>query len=321
MVQTISDSLSRHIDRLRPLVDDALDDFTKLSSGCPRELREAIRYSLLSPGKRLRPLLVLMAAESCGAGTSGNVAQTAIPASAAVEMVHAYSLIHDDLPAMDDDDLRRGRPTCHKKFGEATAILAGDALLALAFETLARLECRPEVVARCCATLAEACGPCQLVGGQAADIAGGLDSDDTESGKQLGKDGQLGKDEQLEQLESIHRRKTGALILASLRLGSLVAGADSVASEALEQYGRRLGLAFQITDDLLDARGEEAAMGKRVGKDAGLGKLTFPGLMGIDKSRRLAEQLIGEARDSLVPLSGPTEGLALLAQYVLERDS
>ena len=349
MVQTISDSLSRHIDRLRPLIDDALDDFTKLSSGCPRELREAIRYSLLSPGKRLRPFLVLMAAEACDAGTSGGAAQTAIPAAAAVEMVHAYSLIHDDLPAMDDDDLRRGRPTCHKKFGEATAILAGDALLALAFETLTRLECRPEVVARCCATLAEASGPCQLVGGQAADMAGGLvlcntqnDGSGATAGLSSSAENTVGQanrgtraaadddsapgeilenNERQEQLESIHRRKTGALILASLRLGSLVAGADRVAGEALEQYGRRLGLAFQITDDLLDARGDEAAMGKRVGKDAGLGKLTFPGLMGIDKSRRLAEQLIGEARDSLVPLLGPTEGLRLLAQYVLERDS
>jgi geranylgeranyl diphosphate synthase type II len=236
-------------------------------------------------------------------------------------MVHAYSLIHDDLPAMDDDDLRRGRPTCHKKFGEATAILAGDALLALAFETLAGLSSRAEVVARCCATLAEAAGPCQLVGGQADDIAGGLDSHNISTDDDSGPGGRLGTKRRLEKLESIHRRKTGALILASLRLGSLVAGADSAAAGALEQYGRRLGLAFQITDDLLDARGDEAAMGKRVGKDAGLGKLTFPGLLGIDESQRLAERLIGEARDSLSPLPGPAEGLSLLAQYVLERNS
>ena len=301
MVETISGTLSRHIDRLRPLVDAALDDFTQLSDGCPGELREAIRYSLLSPGKRLRPLLVLLAAEACG-----GEANTAIPVAAAVEMIHAYSLIHDDLPAMDDDDLRRGRPTCHKKFGEATAILAGDGLLALAFETLTVLPCRAEIVVRCCATLAAAAGPCQLVGGQADDMAAGLDSD---------------KDVRLEKLKSIHRRKTGALILASLRLGSLVAEADSAATDALEQYGRRLGLAFQITDDLLDASGDESAMGKRVGKDAGLGKLTFPGLMGIDESRRLAAQLIGEARDALLPLQGCSEGLVLLAQYVLERNS
>jgi len=310
MVQTISDSLARHIDRLRPLVDAALDDFTQLSNGCPHELREAIRYSLLAPGKRLRPLLVLMAAEACDNGTSGSAAKTAMPAAAAVEMIHAYSLIHDDLPAMDDDDLRRGLPTCHKKFGEATAILAGDGLLALAFETLAQLPCRAEIVGRCCATLAEAAGPCQLVGGQADDMAGGLDSDNADAEPA----------QRLEKLQSIHRRKTGALILASLRLGSLVAEADSAAADALEQYGCRLGMAFQITDDLLDARGDEAAMGKRVGKDAGQGKLTFPGLLGIDESRRMAEQLIVEARDSLSPLQGPAEGLALLAQYVLERN-
>ncbi len=307
MVKSIPSSLSRHIDRLRPMVETALDDYTSLPDGCPCELREAMRYSLLSPGKRLRPLLVMMASEACV-----GEAKRALPAAAAVEMIHAYSLIHDDLPAMDDDDLRRGRPTCHKQFDEATAILAGDALLALAFETLTRLQCRAEVVARCCATLAEAAGPCQLVGGQAADMAGGLDGNG---------DDDIKPEEQLEQLKAIHRRKTGALILASLRLGGLTAEADSVAADALEQYGHRLGLAFQITDDLLDARGDEASMGKRVGKDAAQGKLTFPVLLGIEESQRLAEQLIGEARDSLVPLSGPSEGLSLLAQYVLERNS
>lgn len=290
------------------MVEAALDEYTTLPDDCPRKLREAMRYSLLSPGKRLRPMLVLIAAEACG-----GEAKAAIPAAAAVEMIHAYSLIHDDLPAMDDDDLRRGRPTCHKQFDEATAILAGDALLALAFETLARLQCRPEVVARCCATLAEAAGPCQLVGGQAADMAGGLAGENANDNAE--------PNERLEQLKAIHRRKTGALILASLQLAGLIAGADSAATDALEQYGRRLGLAFQITDDLLDARGDEAAMGKRVGKDAAQGKLTFPVLSGIEESRRLAEQLIGEARDSLAPLSGPSEGLALLAQYVLERNS
>ena len=306
MVQTISCSLSQHIDRLRPLVDAALDDFTKLPSGCPDDLREAIRYSLLSPGKRLRPLLVLMAAEACGGG-----AEAAMPAAAAVEMVHADSLVHDDLPAMDDDDLRRGRPTCHKKFGEAMAILVGDALLALALQTLAEMPARPEIAARCCAILAEAAGPCQLVGGQADDIAGGLDAHATDTGS---------TDERLKRLESIHRRKTGALILASLRIGGLIAGADSARSDALEQYGRRLGLAFQVTDDLLDARGDESALGKRVGKDAEQGKLTFPGLLGVEKSDALAQRLISEARDALSPLGESAEALSLLAQYVLERN-
>ena len=317
MAQTISCSLSRHIDRLRPLVDAALDDFSKLPNGCPDDLREAIRYSLLAPGKRLRPLLLLMAAEACGGRACGGEAEATIPAAAvpaavAVEMVHADSLVHDDLPAMDDDDLRRGRPTCHKKFGEAMAILVGDALLALALQTLAEMPARPEIVARCCGILAEAAGPCQLVGGQADDIAGGLDADSTDTGS---------TDERLKRLESIHRRKTGALILASLRIGGLIAGADSAGRDALEQYGRRLGLAFQVTDDLLDARGDEAALGKRVGKDAGQGKLTFPGLLGVEKSDALAKQLISEARHALAPLGESAEALSLLAQYVLERKS
>jgi geranylgeranyl diphosphate synthase type II len=223
-------------------------------------------------------------------------------------MVHAYSLVHDDLPAMDDDDLRRGRPTCHKVFGEATAILAGDALLAMAFETLALCVRPAETAARCCAVLAEAAGPCQLVGGQADDIAA--------SGLKLA---DLGKDA-LDLLHAIHRRKTGAMICAALQLGAMTAAAPPVQLAALAEYGASLGLAFQIADDLLDARGDEAAMGKRVGKDAASGKLTFPGLVGVDESTRRAQQLIGQARAALAPLAGPTDGLEALARYVLERN-
>src|SRR5208337_4439635 len=233
--------------------------------GCPDRLREAIRYTLLAPGKRLRPMLVLMAAETCGGSLSA-----AMPAACAVEMIHNYSLIHDDLPAMDDDDLRRGRPTCHKVFGEALAILAGDSLLSLAFQVLAE-GVRPQSVATdCCATLAEAAGPCQLVGGQADDIAA-----------------ERGGSEQAircrEHLEAIHARKTGAMIRVSLRLGGLIAGAKPDLLGALDEYGRRLGLAFQITDDLLDVRSTAESMGKRVGKDAEKGKITFPGLLGVDE--------------------------------------
>jgi geranylgeranyl diphosphate synthase type II len=217
-------------------------------------------------------------------------------------MVHTYSLIHDDLPAMDDDDLRRGLPTCHKLFGEAMAILAGDALLALAFEVLAKGVRPPGVAAECCAALAEAAGACHLVGGQADDING----EPTGGG--------------LAALESIHRRKTGALILAALRLGGLVAGADPPQSQALQQYGRRLGLAFQITDDLLDVRGEEAAMGKRVGKDSGHGKLTFPAVLGVDESAERARQLIDEACHALAPLGPRAAGLEALARFVQERN-
>lgn len=296
MVKTSSFSLIHYAHEVRELVDRSLQAYTELDQGCPRTLREAMQYALLAPGKRLRPMLVLMAADACGAPS-----QAAMPAACAVEMVHAYSLVHDDLPAMDDDDLRRGRPTCHKKFGEAMAILAGDALLTLAFEVLARDIRPPERAAACCAVLAEAAGPCQLVGGQADDVGG----DACQAG--------------CEQLEWIHRRKTGAMILASLRLGAIVANADAATQGMLHRYGERIGLAFQITDDLLDVRGDEAAMGKRGGKDAEQGKLTFPGLLGVEESVRRAEQLIAEARQAVQLLGTQAEGLDAIAQYVLER--
>ena len=296
MPDTQSSSYLDDAVRLRERVEKALDDATQFPPGCPAKLAEAIRYSLLAPGKRLRPVLVLMAAEACG----GTV-EAALPAACAVEMVHAYSLIHDDLPAMDDDDLRRGRPTCHRVFGEAMAILAGDGLLALAFDVLAKGICPPERAGLCCAALAEAAGPCHLVGGQADDIAG------------------LPPESGVEAVEAIHQRKTGAMICVSLRLGAIVAGADPGQLKALEHYGRCLGLAFQITDDLLDVRGDEATMGKRVGKDAGLGKLTFPGLLGVDASARRAEELIHEACQAVSLFGSRGTGLEGLARYVLER--
>jgi geranylgeranyl diphosphate synthase type II len=224
-----------------------------------------------------------------------------MPAACAVEMVHAYSLIHDDLPAMDDDDLRRGRPTCHKVFGEALAILAGDALLASAFEVLAKGVRPPAVAAACCAALAEAAGSSQLVGGQADDTSGDCEAT-------------------LDALESMHRRKTGAMIAVSLVLGALTAGAGRREIDALAEYGRCLGLAFQIVDDLLDVRGDQSAVGKRVQKDAKDGKLTFPGLIGVDASVRRAEQLVAEACEALAPLGPRAESLQALARYVLERN-
>jgi geranylgeranyl diphosphate synthase, type II len=279
------------------LIDRALAEYTDFDRDCPDQLREAMRYSLLAPGKRLRPMLVLLAAEACGAE-----AQAALPAACAVEMIHAYSLVHDDLPAMDDDDLRRGRPTCHKAFGEAVAILAGDALLTLAFEVLARDVRPPAVAARCCALLAHAAGATALVGGQADDLAGQFSVGGAES------------------LEAIHRRKTGAILLASLQLGALVACADREQQDALTEYGRALGLAFQITDDLLDVRGDASAMGKRAGKDSDRGKLTFPGLLGIEESSRRAAALVEQACAALGPLEPRAEGLQALAHYVLNRD-
>lgn len=299
MVNTLTPSLAPYVDRLGPKIEAALRKSSCLPAGCPDPLREAMRYSLLAPGKRLRPMLVLMAAEACGGDLSA-----AMPAACAVEMIHTYSLIHDDLPAMDDDDLRRGRPTCHKAFGEALAILAGDGLLSLAFQVLAEGVRPAAVAAACCAALAEAAGPCQLVGGQADDIAQG-------QGQVLS---------EREHLESIHARKTGAMIRVSLRLGGMTAEAAPQQLEALDQYGRRLGLAFQVTDDLLDVRSTEESMGKRVGKDAEKGKITFPGLLGVDQSAAYAAQLIAEACAALQPLGPQAEGLVTLARYVLERN-
>jgi geranylgeranyl diphosphate synthase type II len=279
------------------MIDAALDRYSSLSDDCPDQLREAIRHSLLAPCKRLRPTLVLFAAEACGATW-----EVALPAACAVEMVHTYSLIHDDLPAMDNDDLRRGRPTCHKAFGEATAILAGDALLALAFEVIARDTHPSTSAAKACAALAEAAGATALVGGQADDLSPEHSAGDIAT------------------LENIHRRKTGAMFQVSLRLGGYAAGADDVQQATLERFGRKIGLAFQIADDLLDVEGSEEALGKRVGKDSQHGKLTFPGLLGVEESRRRAGRLIDEACQALTPLGEKHAGLEVLARYIVERN-
>jgi len=309
MVKTLPLSLAPYVDRLGPEIEAALRKYSCLSAGCPDPLREAIRYSLLAPGKRLRPMLVLLAAEACG----GSLA-AAMPAACAVEMIHAYSLIHDDLPAMDDDDLRRGRPTCHKVFGEAMAILAGDGLLSLAFQVLAENIRPPTVAADCCAALAEASGPSQLVGGQADDIA------QEQVGACTPGRPDVRATADREHLESIHARKTGAMIRVSLRLGGMAAGAAPESLTSLDEYGRRLGLAFQITDDLLDVRSTEENMGKRVGKDAEKGKITFPGLLGVDESAAYAGQLIAEACAAVEPLAPQAEGLIALARFVLQRN-
>ena len=317
MARSQTDSFEQLAQELRPHIEAALEGYTRAAPGCPATLAESMRYSLLAPGKRLRPLLVLMAAEACG----GKVGE-AMPAACAVEMIHCYSLIHDDLPAMDDDDLRRGRPTNHKVYGEAVAILAGDALLTRAFEILARDVRPPQVAAACCAALGQAAGAAELVGGQADDILG-----EKNHAKQngtcnygSGRPRPAGTEAMLAALESIHRRKTGSIFLVSLRLGALTAGADTLQMKLLNEYGERLGLAFQIADDLLDVQGNEGAVGKRVGKDADRGKLTFPGLLGANESQRRAEQLVAEACELLAALGPPAEPLAALARYVVERD-
>ncbi len=272
------------------------------AAGCPERLASAMRYSVLGGGKRLRPVLCLMAAEACGAGWSDAMAP-----AVALELVHAYSLIHDDLPAMDDDDLRRGRPTCHKAFDEATAILAGDGLLTLAFGLVAGGVKPAESAVECVRLLAEAAGPSGMVGGQMADLQ-------AEERSAEGADGSAAE------LEAIHRRKTGALLRAPLEMGAVVAGAPAEERRALAAYGRAVGLAFQIVDDLLDVVGEEAKLGKRVGKDSGHGKWTYPRFLGVEGSRARARRSADEAVAALAPLGGRGDRLRELALALLERE-
>jgi geranylgeranyl diphosphate synthase, type II len=302
-VSVTDDQPALDLEQLRSQVDQALDRFTQFDDACPPRLAEAMRYALLGPGKRLRPQLVLMATQACG----GTV-EAAMPAACAIEMVHAYSLVHDDLPAMDDDDLRRGRPTCHKQFSEAIAILAGDALLARAFELLASRIDPPAVAAQCCVVLSKAAGATALVGGQSADLdENGLATASVEA--------------DTARLEAIHSRKTGALFVAAMELGGIVAQAPANQMAALSWYGRNVGLAFQITDDLLDVAGTQAKVGKRLSKDAGNGKLTFPGLLGVEESRRRARELVDQACAMIEVFGSKAQPLSALARFVCSRNS
>ena len=264
-------------------------------AGAPAKLIEAVEYSLMAGGKRLRPALVLECAAACG-----NMNSTAIAAAGAVELIHTFSLVHDDLPAMDDDDLRRGRPTNHKVFGEAMAILAGDAMVAIAFEALAG-DAGPDLVAPLVAELAGATGPRGMIGGQVLDMQGEHQSLD------------------LPRLQALHAAKTGALITASCRMGAIAARAGEAALEAVTQYGKALGLAFQIVDDILDVTSTPEQLGKGTGKDAGRGKNTYPSLMGLPASENEANRQLATAVAALLPLGGAAEGLRALARFVVER--
>jgi geranylgeranyl pyrophosphate synthase len=266
----------------------------------PAPLHRAMRYAVLGGGKRLRPVLVYATGHALGAPLD-----TLDAAACAVEIIHAYSLVHDDLPAMDNDDLRRGRPTCHVAFGEAMAILAGDALQALAFEILAA-DTRhvPGNHVEMLRTLAAACGSHGMAGGQALDLAA--------VGARLTPD----------QLDRMHEHKTGALIRASVRLGALAAGCnDDVTLAALDRYAHAIGLAFQIRDDILDVEGDSAVIGKTAGKDAANAKPTYPTILGMDASRARLAQLTGEAIAALAPLDERAKELVELARYVAERES
>ena len=294
--------LKAYLEEKRGLVNRALEAYLPAVRGPAFRVVQAMHYSLFAGGKRLRPILCLAAAEAVG-GDAGE----ALPVACALEMIHTYSLIHDDLPAMDDDDLRRGQPTCHKKFDEATAILAGDGLLTEAFHTLAaaapRFEGREAVLLEVTELLAKAAGYQGMVGGQMLDLMA------------------EGRRVTLKELETIHRLKTGALLTVATRAGALVGGGNRVEVTALTSFGERFGLAFQVTDDLLDVEGTTAELGKPVGSDEKRGKATYPALLGLEASRQWAQRLVEEAVAILSPFQDRAAPLRELAEYLLVRRS
>lgn len=286
-------NVRRFLDEKAKLTEAALEEyFERFDSAAPEPLIEAMRYSLFAGGKRLRPALALGACEI----VSGDD-KAALPAACALEMIHTYSLIHDDLPAMDDDALRRGKPTNHVVYGEAMAILAGDGLLTMAFD-VAAMSGRSDVVAE----IAWGAGVAGMVGGQVLD----MDSEE--------------KDLTVNELQRIHHAKTGALIRAAVRSGGMLGGADPEQLDALTRYGRLIGLAFQIADDVLDVTGTEEALGKPVGSDVKNVKSTYPGLLGVDESRQLARQTIDEAVEVLEPFGADADPFRAIAWYIIERE-
>jgi len=280
------------------LVDEALDRFLPKATLKPKTIHKAMRYSVFAGGKRLRPILCLAAAECCG----GSV-EAAMPLACAVECVHTYSLIHDDLPCMDDDDFRRGVPTSHKVFGEGIAVLAGDALLTFAFELLTLALGWPRYPVReIVQELAVAAGSRHLVAGQVVD----LESEGKKISQSL--------------LHFIHESKTAALLRSSIRLGAMSANATPAQLRNLSDFGRSLGLAFQVIDDILDVTQTTEKLGKSAGKDIAAEKATFPAVVGLEKSRKIAQKLTKEAREALRPFGKRAEVLLGMADYLLERD-
>ncbi len=298
---TAPETITHYLARRGAEVNEWLDRFVPSEATPPEYLHRAMRYSLLGGGKRLRPALVLASGEAMGAKTDD-----LMPAACAIEMIHTYSLIHDDLPAMDNDDLRRGRPTCHKAFGEAVAILAGDALHTLAFQVLASASgsLNSERRIRVIDEFASAAGSMYgMIGGQMADIEN------------------EGKKVDPSTLEYIHRSKTGALIAASVAVGGIIAGASDDSIERLRSYGQRIGLAFQIADDILDVVSTSEQLGKTPGKDQAVNKATYPAIHGIAGSETRASQLVDEAVATVSTLNRDTRVLEELARFIIARTS
>ncbi|WP_367871175.1 polyprenyl synthetase family protein [Luteolibacter sp. Populi] len=279
-------------------VDAALDAFLPKAKEKPATIHGAMRYSVFAGGKRLRPILCLAAAEACG----GDV-ESALPPACAVEVMHTYSLVHDDLPCMDDDDLRRGRPTCHKVYGEGMAVLTGDALLTEAFLIIAQTSpAKRYPAASYVAELALAGSSTRLIGGQVLDLEG--------EGRKLTK----------AQLVKIHEAKTAALLTTSIRLGAMTANATEKQLEGLTVFGHALGLAFQVIDDILDVTQSTEVLGKTAGKDAAVEKATYPSILGLEKSRKEAAKLTKEAMDALAPFGKKAQRLREIAEYLLKRE-
>jgi len=286
--------LSSYLREKKTLIDRYLMMFLGSPGKLPPTLYESMRYSLSAGGKRIRPILSIASCEAVG-GMTENV----IPAAIAIEMIHTYSLIHDDLPAMDNDDLRRGKPTNHKVFGEATAILAGDGLLTLAFSILSGVSNSMKILHE----IALAAGPEGMVGGQQLDIEN------------------EGKNIDVKALEELHRRKTGALILAAVRSGGIAGGAAETQLSALTDYGMKIGLAFQIADDILDLEGDVEYIGKSPGKDVKQNKNTYPALLGLAESKIVARNLVDEALEALESFDEKAVPLRMIAEYIVDRNS
>ncbi len=293
-------NITEYIAHQQKRVETALDRWVSAESTDPATIHKAMRYSLFAGGKRIRPLLAIGAAEAVS-----DVPVGIESAACSLELIHTYSLIHDDLPALDNDDLRRGRPTCHKVFGDAMAILAGDALLTLAFEVLAKLEgVDAERRIALVAELATASGTVGgMIGGQVNDLEG------------------EGKHPTVHLLESIHRAKTGALLRASVRMGGIYAGASTYQLHALTEYGEHIGLAFQIVDDILDVEQSSEALGKTAGKDAQQHKITFPAVYGLERSREMAENERLAAHIALNCFDERAERLKQLADLIVHRNA